>query len=120
MDQAVKDAEQELANARQLWEKRSGLEKTVTDDGLMTPFMVCGLLLIWAVELIFNLRTGITDWVDVSHLLIVGTLEIVLGGFLLFAFLRKWTLARRLARAEKTYRALEGQNTGDATPGERI
>ncbi len=114
-NQAFQKAEQQLDHARQRWQARSATEKAIVDDGFMTPFVLCCVLLIWAVELTANLRNGITGWIDLSHLFVIGSLELLLGGYLFFAVLRKWTLRRQLVRAEKTYHFLKSQRAVEPT-----
>ncbi len=112
-DGALKNAEERLNELRRRWEQRSATEKALVDEGPMTPFVLCCVVLIWAVELTANLRNGITGWIDLSHLLIIGSLELFLGGYLVLALLRKWSIGRRLRRAEQRYRSLINQKTNE-------
>ena len=67
---------------------RSAIERTLLDEGPMGYVALVGTMLIWALELFFNLRQG-SGWVYWAHLLAVGPLWLLFTGFFVYALVRK-------------------------------
>jgi hypothetical protein len=81
------------------WNSRSAGERMLLDEGPMTIIVVLVVLLLWGVELFANIRSGVQGWSAVMHLIVIGSLEVFIAGYLVRAVVRKVYLRFRLSQA---------------------
>lgn len=68
---------------------RSAAERLLLDEGPVTIIVLLAALILWAFEIFANIRSGVQGWPAVLHLVVVGSLECFLAGYLVRALVRK-------------------------------
>ncbi|UCH81002.1 MAG: hypothetical protein JSW20_14905 [Nitrospiraceae bacterium] len=80
------------------WNRRSAGERLLLDEGPMTIIIVLVVLVLWGVELFANMRSGVQGWSAVFHLVVIGSLEVFIAGYLVRAVVRKAYLRFKLSQ----------------------
>lgn len=80
------------------WNSRSAGERLLLDEGPMTIIVVLVMLVLWGVELFANIRSGVQGWPAIMHLIVIGSLECFIAGYLARAVIRKAYLRFKLSQ----------------------
>jgi hypothetical protein len=100
-----------LARLQRHYAARGGVEKALLDEGVSSYLVIFGAVAIMGFELAVNLGTA-GDWSFTAHLIVVGTLELFLIGYFVYALYRKYGLRLRMLAVTKHLTRLEQRMDG--------